>query len=205
MARRFPGTTTGFAGVAHRVDRRPPHGPMVGVIERRPGPPRQVEVDRDHDVGAEPANRARDGPPELDTLHHEPIGQSEELDAGHAHGRRAAPLLFLASGPHSAGPSESMPASPLVASTYVTSLPWPVQRAIAPATPYSRSSGWAAIATARSQSSGIGSIARTVPARCESCPDAEPRPRGLVADCRMDAYRFVFARGSLAGPARGGE
>src|SRR5262245_16811504 len=54
----------------------------------------------------------------------------------------------------SAGSIESMPASPLLASRYATRLPCPVQRATAAAPPYSRSSGCATIASARSQSSG---------------------------------------------------
>ena len=67
---------------------------------------------------------------------------------------------------HSAGGSVSIPASPRVTSRYAIVLPWLVQRAIALAAPYSRSSGCATTARARSHSSGTSvQLRRLISAR----------------------------------------
>src|SRR4051812_14188154 len=60
------------------------------------------------------------------------------------------------SGPASWGDIEPMPASPLVTRQYVIVLPCLVQRATAAAVPYSMSSGWATMTSARSHVSGSG-------------------------------------------------
>ena len=63
-----------------------------------------------------------------------------------------------------------MPASPEVTSAYATDLPAAVHAATALAVPYSRSSGWAAMQSARVQSSGKGSRESVTAA---VCPDGQ--------------------------------
>ena len=85
-----------------------------------------------------------------------PSGWARNSTASAPTTAHAARCSASRSGPHSAGGSESIPASPRVASRYATERPSAVQRATAAAAPYSMSSGWATTASARRQSSGIG-------------------------------------------------
>ena len=145
-------------GVAHRVDHCEPDVAVIGHVVRVAAP-RVAMVDREHDLRPVPPDREREVAAQRDAVLDEPVGMIEELDAASRRPRphsRAPRLRAPARTPPAR--SESIPASPCVASRYATSLPCAVQRAIAAAAPYSRSSGWATIASARSQSSDSGSM-----------------------------------------------
>ena len=92
---------------------------VVGLVgtAARARPPRHAEVCRHHEVRAVTAHRPGQVPAQGKPVLDHPVAVAEELhDVDTDRGRRR-PLLGLRAGPHSAGGSPSMPASPTVAST----------------------------------------------------------------------------------------
>ena len=104
-----------------------------------------------------PPDRGREIAPERQpVLDHAVDVTVEELDRLDADHRRAGALLGLAQRSGLVRRHAVDAGSPRVTSRYTTCLPAAVQRAMAPAAPYSRSSGWATMQSARDQSSGNG-------------------------------------------------
>ena len=97
------GNSQRLAAFAARVDRREPDGAVVGVVHRAAFAPRETEVRRDHDVGAEPPERRGEVAAEGNAVFDRAVGMPEEFDVVHTHERRALSLLLLAQRRHLLG------------------------------------------------------------------------------------------------------
>ena len=191
------GNSQRFAASRHASIAARPTDAVVGVVDRAVVAPRELEVHRDHDIGAEPAVRRAEVASQGDPVLERAVGVAEELDrATRRRPRRCGAPRRSRSGPASSGAMPSMPASPrcrqdvrhlfaLIASSAPTAL----------ASPYSRSSGCATTATARCQSSGKGSTVTSYPRNASRVGHG----RTWVPGCRRREQECARRSGSRSG------
>ena len=111
-----------------------------------------VVVAGDQEVGVVPPDRGGQVAPQREAVLDEAVGMVEEFHDVDPDDPRHGPLLRLTERSGLGGGEAVDAFSPRVTRRYMTALPSAVQQATAPDPPYSRSSGWATMASARNQS-----------------------------------------------------
>ena len=167
------------------------------MVDRSAVAPGESEVHGDHDVRPQAAEFRGQVAAQRYAVFHQSVWVVEEHHLAYPDDRRTAPLLFLAEWAHAIGghPRDTCltPGRDHIGDVAAGRRP----AGDGGSSPYSRSSGWATAATARSQSSGIGCIATPISRKSTNVGDAW---RGPLRTCEPVTERYdIISIGSGAG------